>query len=86
MYKIELSKQARKSYLKLPETVRLDIHEKLKKLSESPYSHYFDVKKLHGIPNNYRLRVGDWRILYRIYNHALIIEVIKIGLRKEVYR
>lgn len=69
MYEIELSKQARKTYLKLPETMRTMIY-----------------KKLHGIPHCYRLRVKDWRVLYRIYNATFLIEVIKIGHRKEVYQ
>jgi len=85
MHRIELSRQARKVYLKLPETVRKNIHEKLTRLAESPYDHH-DVKKLKGTSHCYRLRVGDWRILYHIHNEALIIEVITIGHRKEVYR
>lgn len=86
MYRIELSRPARKVYLKLPETVRKDIHEKLIRLAESPYDYHHDVKKLKGLSHCYRLRVGDWRILYHIHNEALIIEVITIGHRKEVYR
>lgn len=86
MYSIELSRQARKIYLKLPETVRKAIHEKLINLAESPYDYHHDVKKLKGVVNSYRLRVGDWRVLYHIHNEALIIEIITIGHRKEVYR
>lgn len=86
MYSVELSRQARKAYLKLPETVRKIIHEKLISLAKSPYDYYHDVKKLKGVMNCYRLRVGDWRVLYHIHNEALMIEVITIGHRKEVYR
>lgn len=86
MYEIELSRQARKVYLKLPETIRTMIYKKLKELAESPYFNHCDVKKLHGIPDCYRLRVKNWRILYKIYNDTLLIEVIKIGHRKEVYQ
>ncbi len=86
MYEIELSKQARKTYLKLPETIRALIYKKIKELAESPYVNHCDVKKLHGITDCYRLIVRDWRVLYRIYNDTLLIEVIKIGHRKEVYQ
>ncbi len=86
MHRIELSRQARKVYLKLPETVRKVIYEKLNRLAESPYNQHHDVKKLKGNQPCYRLRVGDWRILYHIHNEILTIEVITIGHRKEVYR
>jgi mRNA interferase RelE/StbE len=86
MYKIELSRQARKVYLKLPEIIRKTIHEKLLRLAESPYDYHHDVKKLKGTFNCYRLRINDWRVLYHLHNATLIIEVINIGHRKEVYR
>lgn len=34
----------------------------------------------------YRLRVGDYRIIYEVYDDTIIIEVIKVGHRKDVYR
>ncbi len=86
MYNIQLSKIARKTYLKLPVNVRANIYEKLLILAESPLALNNNVKKLQGVDNAYRLRVGDWRVIYSLYHDQLIIEVIKIGHRKEVYR
>ena len=86
MYKIELTKRARKIYLKLPEQVRQVIYKKLLQLAETPFASQHDVKQLQGIKNAYRLRVGDWRVVYQLHNKILIIEVIKIGHRKKVYR
>lgn len=43
------------------------------------------VKKLQG-QDNYRLRVGDYRILYLVENADLVILVVAIGHRREVYR
>jgi mRNA interferase RelE/StbE len=43
-------------------------------------------KKLVGLDNIYRIRVGLYRIVYRIEDEILYIEVIKIGHRKDVYR
>lgn len=46
-----------------------------------------DIKKLIGFNNTtYRLRVADYRIIYEVYDKQIIIKVIKIAHRKEVYR
>lgn len=86
MYKIEVTKTARKAYLKLPDKIRKSIHDKLMLLAQAPYASYHDVKPLQGIEDCYRLRVGDWRVIYRLHNKIFIVEVIKIAHRKEVYR
>lgn len=42
--------------------------------------------KLSGSERSYRIRVGDYRILYDVFSGRLLIEVIKVGHRKEVYQ
>lgn len=42
--------------------------------------------KLAGLGNAYRVRVGDYRILYEIYDTALLIMVFKFGHRRDIYR
>lgn len=54
-------------------------------LAANPKEKNNNVKKLQGV-EGYRLRVGDWRILYRLKDQELVIVVIDIGQRKEVYR
>lgn len=44
------------------------------------------VKKLEGRGKEYRLRSGDYRIVYRIEGTRLVVEVIRIGHRREVYK
>ena len=53
------------------------------KLCHNP--HPSGHKKMKGRPD-YRIRVGDYRILYRIHHRELLVEVVKIGDRKDVYR
>ncbi len=44
------------------------------------------VKKLTGLDNLYRIRAGDYRIVYQIRDDRLIVLVVRIGHRKDVYR
>jgi mRNA interferase RelE/StbE len=44
------------------------------------------VKKLVGDQERYRLRVGDYRIVYSIYDQVLVVVVVRIADRKDVYR
>jgi len=44
------------------------------------------VVKMHGSEGYYRLRVGDYRVVYAIEDAVLLVLVVRIGLRREVYR
>lgn len=46
----------------------------------------FGAKKLSGEENLYRIRSGDYRIIYQIQDKILLVLVVKIGHRREVYR
>jgi mRNA interferase RelE/StbE len=45
---------------------------------------HFDIKKLQD-REGYRLRVGDYRVIYRLYNKELILELLEVGHRKNIY-
>ncbi|CAL9549216.1 hypothetical protein SUDANB145_04388 [Streptomyces sp. enrichment culture] len=55
-------------------------------LGDDPYRQDADVKKLTGPSGLYRLRVGSYRIAYRIDDGQLVILVVKVGDRRDVYR
>ena len=42
--------------------------------------------KLSGSERSYRIRVGDYRVLYDVFSGTLVIEVVKVGHRRDVYR
>lgn len=84
MVKIAFSKQAIKMLKKIPVNVSRAIVKKIKELAENPFD-YPNVKKLTDFPG-YRLRVGDWRIIYTVENKKLIINIINIKSRGEVYK
>ena len=86
MYKIEFKKSAKKEFEKLPANIQERVLEALRFLSQNPYSEVLQVKKLRGADSLYRIRLGDYRILYTIENAKLVIIVIKIGHRSDVYR
>ncbi|NQU06463.1 MAG: type II toxin-antitoxin system RelE/ParE family toxin [Calditrichaeota bacterium] len=83
--RIELSPKALRQLKKLSRDVKLmrKIADALDGIAECPY----DGKALDGqFAGTYSYRVGNWRILYEIYKGQLLIIVISIGDRKEVYR
>ncbi|MCL4381442.1 type II toxin-antitoxin system RelE/ParE family toxin [Candidatus Marsarchaeota archaeon] len=82
-YDIEISDDARQSFRKLDKLTAQRIYTKLKEIasSENPFIY---VKRLTGIAL-FSLRVGDYRIILDIKRNSLIILVLKLGRRKNVY-
>ena len=69
----------------MPPDVSVRIRERLERLAEDPFAHSANVTKLQNRPG-YRLRVGDWRIIYEINQGELVILVLQIGARGGIYR
>ncbi len=82
-FQIIWSESAAKELRKLDRTVANRIFKKVSQLSENPY--HFEVTKLVGDPY-FRLRVGDYRVIFDIQNDMLRILVLKVGHRKNVYK
>ncbi|MFD7066310.1 type II toxin-antitoxin system RelE/ParE family toxin [Streptomyces sp. NPDC059913] len=55
-------------------------------LGDDPYREDADVKKLAGPSGLYRLRVGTYRVAYRVEDGELVVLVVKVGDRRDVYR
>lgn len=55
-------------------------------LGEDPYRQDADIKKLTGPSELYRLRVGSYRVAYQINDGELVVLVVKVGDRRDVYR
>jgi mRNA interferase RelE/StbE len=84
VYRIDLSPAAQRQLKKLSSSVRHSIIKQLDSLKSNPRPD--GVKKLAGIDKLYRLRMGDYRVVYTINDKQLVILVLKIGDRKEIYR
>jgi mRNA interferase RelE/StbE len=85
VYTIVFVKEAHQALLKMPRNTALLIRQKLEQVSQDPYATNLNAKKLQNRPG-YRLRVSDWRVLYEIQNDEMIVLVLKIAPRGEVYR
>lgn len=84
MYKITFSKNADKILRRMPRNIATNIAKKIKELAGNPHD-MRNVKKLTNHPG-YRLRVGDWRIVYTVNDNELLIHVIRVKTRGEAYR
>lgn len=85
MFSIEYSRAARKALKAMPRNTARLILEKIASLAIDPMAPNNNVKKLTNHPG-YRLRVGDWRIVYTIHEQALLIAVVRIAPRGDVYQ
>lgn len=87
MYNLSISKKAQKFISKQDKNTKQRIKESLLKLAENPYKKgTLDIKPLQGNKDQFRLRVGDLRILYTIDNGELIILILKIDSRGDIYK
>lgn len=83
-YSVDFSKVARKQFNKLPSDVQERIETKIKDLTIEPRPNA--VKKIQGEENSYRIRVGDYRVIYDIFDDILLVTVIRVKHRSQVYR
>ena len=83
MYAVEFLPSAAKALSKLERRTQVRIARRVDRLAVDPRA---DAVKLIGADDIWRARVGDYRILYRIEDDRLLVLVIRIGHRREVYR
>jgi mRNA interferase RelE/StbE len=83
-YSIEFLRTALKELSKLPEDIQQRIAAKIEELKTNPYLP--GVKALKNGDGRLCLRVGDYRVIYRIEDDKLVIIIIKVGHRRNVYK
>ena len=82
-YTVVVTEKIRKTILKLPSSIAVKIENSLLHLEEDPRP--VGCKKLKG-RSGYRIRVGDYRIIYEIEDNILRVIVIDLGHRKDIYK
>ena len=83
-YRVEIAPAAQRQLRKLKKLAQRRILASLEALAENPRP--AGMKKLSGAPELYRIREGDYRIIYQIQEEVLLVLVVKVGHRKDVYR
>lgn len=81
-YTVVLSKKAQKQLDKLPDKIAQPILNGIEDLEENPRP--VGNKKLKG-REGYRIRIGNYRVIYDIFDFELLIDVIALGHRKDIY-
>lgn len=84
MYSVTFTKQAVRTLRRIPKNIANLIREKIDTIALDPYAPHNNVTKLVG-RSGYRLRVGDWRVIYELQDAQLVMLVVKIGPRGEIY-
>jgi mRNA interferase RelE/StbE len=83
MYKVAFNKEAEKEFLKLEKTVQELVAKKILDLQDGIFTSDKALKGNHK--GKFRKRAGDYRIVYLKENNILVITLIRIAHRKEVY-
>ncbi|MFN9868418.1 MAG: type II toxin-antitoxin system RelE family toxin [Pseudanabaena sp.] len=83
-YEVQILPKAARQIKALSVEVRQDISLTIQSLANEPRP--IGVKKLSGEKDIYRVRVGNYRVLYRIVDKVLVVVVVSVGHRREVYR
>jgi mRNA interferase RelE/StbE len=84
VFRIEYSRDALRALLRMPSNMARLIRTKVEQLAADPAAPNNNVKRLKGM-DAFRLRVGDWRVVYEIDRRMIVIVVIRIGPRSSVY-
>ena len=82
-HSVEFAPLARRQMKKLPREIQMRIIERVEELASNPRP--AGVKKLVSEDNLYRVRVGEYQAVYQIRDRELIVLIVKVGHRREVY-
>lgn len=83
-YKVVWRTSAERELRKLPREVIADLVELATTLAHAPFPP--GAVKLAGAEHTWRVRCGDYRLIYSVAGGILVVEIVKVGHRREVYR
>jgi mRNA interferase RelE/StbE len=82
-YQIEITRDALKTLAKLDKPIRRRLQTAIDRLTEDPRPS--GVTALKGLSDYLRIRVGDYRVIYRVEDGRLVVVVVAVGHRREIY-
>ena len=83
-YAIQFKPLALRQLEKLPHDIQKKLAAKIEVLRDDPFP--AGCKKLAGLPDTWRIRAGDYRVVYQVHRGILLVLVLTVGHRKDVYR
>lgn len=83
-YDIEFTHKAARQFAKLTPDVQRRLRPRIDALKDDPRPS--GSEQLEGFKNTRRIRVGDYRVLYQIEDEGLLVLVIRLGHRRDIYR
>jgi mRNA interferase RelE/StbE len=83
-YTVQLAPAAKRQLRKLDRSIQERVVRRLEKLEKDPRPP--GVEKMEGDESTYRIRMGEYRIVYEIRDKVLVVLVLKVGHRREIYR
>ncbi len=83
-YRVEIARRTIKAIAALPRREQQRVRAAIELLSDTPRPP--TCVALKGEPHAYRVRIGDYRIVYEVLDDRLVIQVVRVGHRREVYR
>ncbi len=84
-YELEIAKSVEKDLKKIAQKMRPVLFDSIEELASNPFPES-KYKKLKGTVNSFRLRVGNYRILYDVDNNSMKITIYRVRHRKDVYK
>jgi mRNA interferase RelE/StbE len=84
VYAVVTTKSFAKALSRLRVNWQRRIVEKIKEVAADPYAKHNNVTQLQG-RDGYRLRIGDWRVIYELHDHRLELWVLEVGARGGIY-
>ena len=83
-YNVDFKTSIHKDFRRLPKSVVERVMKRIEKLKDEPFPH--GIEKLEGAERLYRVRVGDYRIVYEVDTQVQQIMILYVRHRREVYR
>ena len=85
LYRLTLKRQAIRTLQRMPQQQAQRIRRVLDRLAENPDRRDLDISRLFGRPG-FRLRIGNWRVIFDRNDEALVIDVLRIAARGQAYQ
>lgn len=83
-YTVQIKASAKKEIAFLPSDVKLSVTKKIDALADEPRPN--GCEKIKGAESTYRVRSGDYRVVYEVHDKVVTVTVVRVGHRREVYR